>query len=375
MKRYLLFLLSLLLLMSFFSCGKKGPLQPPIVRIPKTAEYVGLIQRGGKVLLRWKNPVNYIDGNPIIGLSEVEIWLLEKSWEEIETPELTETGEPVESDWEREFKKTGHLLLTISKEELPDYIFDAEVENPVMQFIYSLDRDFMSKKCLFSIRVKDIRKRKSLYSTPISFDSKILSNPPVNLNAKVFADKIEMKWDPPGENIDLSTPPLVVGYNVFRSAGKSKPVQLNSSLIKGQSYEDKTFIFGTTYSYFIRASATEFSPYQESEDSEVIEISPKDMFPPAPPKGIVLVTGQDILSLSWDANQESDLKGYLVWKRAEGESEFVALMEEPILENTYTDSSVEKNVRYYYAITALDKAGNESQKSNIISEIIRDNLL
>jgi len=375
MKRYLLFLLSFALLMFFISCGKKGPLQPPIVRIPKRAENVGLTQRGAKVFLRWKNPVNYIDGNPIVGLSEVEIWLLEKEWSEIKTPELTETGEPVEPNWEKEFKKEGRLLLTITKEKLPDYIFDGEQENPVMQFVYPLDKDFVSKKYLFSLRVKDIRRRKSLYSTPISFEAKMLSNPPLNFNAEVFADKILLQWDPPGENIDLSTPPLVAGYNVFRAAGKSKAVRLNPVLIKGRTYEDKTFDFGTTYSYLVRVSSSESSPYQESEDSEVFEISPKDTFAPAPPKGVVLVMGPDILSLSWDANQESDLGGYRVWKRAEGESEFAALMKEPILENTYTDTSVEKNIRYYYAITSMDKAGNESQKSNTISEIIRDGFL
>lgn len=265
--------------------------------------------------------------------------------------------------------------MTISKEKLPDYIFDAEQENPAMQFIYPLDEDFMSKKYLFSIRVKDIRRRKSLYSTPISFNAKILSFPPVNITAEIFVDKIKMKWDPPSENIDLSTPPMVAGYNLFRAAGKSKAVRLNSALIKGQSYEDKSFDFGMTYSYFVRASANESSPFQESENSEILVISPKDIFPPAPPKGVVLVTGPDILSLSWDANQESDLGGYRVWKKAEGEPEFVVLMEKPFLENTYTDSSVEKNIRYYYAITSVDKAGNESQKSNIISEIIRSGFL
>ncbi len=375
MKRYLLFLLSSALLIFFVSCGKKGPLQPPIVRIPKRAENVVLTQRGANALLRWKNPVNYIDGNPIVGLSEVEIWLLEKEWSEIETPELTETGEPVEPNWEKEFKNEGRLLLTITKDKLPDYIFDSEQENPVMQFIYPLEKDFLSKKYLFSLRVKDIRRRKSLYSTPISFEAKILSQPPVNFNAELFSDKILLKWDPPDENIDRSTPPLVAGYNVFRAAEKSKVVRLNPALIKGRTYEDKTFDFGTTYSYFVRVSSSESSPYQESEDSEVIEISPKDTFAPVPPKGVVLVMGTEILSLSWDANQESDLGGYRVWKRAEGESEFTALMKKPILENTYTDTSVEKNIRYYYAITSMDKAGNESRKSNTISEIIRDGFL
>ncbi len=375
MKRYLLFLLFSILFMFFIFCGKKGPLQTPIVRIPKRVENVVLTQRGAKAFLRWKNPVNYIDGNPIVGLSEVEIWLLEKDWSEIETPELIETDEPVEINWEKEFKNEGRLLLTITKEKLPDYIFDVEQENPVMQFIYPLEKDFLSKKYLFSLRVRDIRRRKSLYSTPISFEAKMLSHPPVNFIAEVFADKILLQWAPPGENIDQSTPPLISGYNVYRAVEKSKAVRLNPALIKGRTYEDKTFNFGTTYSYFVRVSSSESFPYHESEDSEVLEISPKDNFAPAPPKGVVLVMGPDILSLSWDANQESDLGGYRVWKRAEGESEFAVLMKEPILENTYTDTSVEKNIRYYYAITSMDKAGNESQKSKTISEIIRDGFL
>ncbi|MFC2166733.1 fibronectin type III domain-containing protein [Acidobacteriota bacterium] len=375
MKRSLQFILYSALLLSFFSCGKKGALEPPIIRIPKTAENVELIQRGNKVFLRWKNPVNYIDGNPISGFSEVEIWLLIKTWKEINTPELTELGEPVLPNWEKEYRKEGNLLLTIPKKKLPDYIFDAEPENPVLQFIYPLESDFMSKKYLFSIRVKDVRRRKSLYSTPVSFDAKILSHPPVNFRAEVFEDKIEIRWDPPVENIDLSTPALVEGYNVFRAEGNSKAVQLNSTLIKELSFNDKSFSLGNTYSYFVRASSNEDYPDFESEDSETLVISPKDIFPPAPPKGVVLVTGTDILSLSWNANLESDLGGYRVWKRAEGESEFGVLMADPFIENSYTDSSVEKNIRYYYAITSMDKSGNESEKSDIISEIIRDGFL
>jgi len=381
MKRYLLFFLSSTLLMFFISCGKKGPLQHPIVRIPKSAISVVLTQRGDKAYLRWKNPINYIDGNPIAGLSEVEIWLLEKEWSEIEIPELIETDEPVESNWEKRFKNDGRLLLTITKETMPDYIFDGEQENPVMQFIYPLEKDFLSKEYLFSLRVKDIRRRKSLYSTPIFFKAKMLSHPPLNIIAEVFENKILLKWEPPLENIDKSNPPLVSGYNVYRAVGKSKAVLLNPSLILDQpyvleqTYEDEIFDFGTTYSYFVRVSSSESSPYQESEDSEVLEISPEDNFAPAPPKGVVLVMGPNIISLSWDVNQESDLGGYRVWKRAEGESEFVVLMKEPILGNTYTDTSVEKNIRYYYAITSLDKAGNESLKSNAISEIIRDGFL
>ena len=86
------------------------------------------------------------------------------------------------------------------------------------------------------------------------------------------------------------------------------------------------------------------------------------------------VTGADVLSLSWETNSERDLKGYRVWRKAEDESNFVVLTPDPILENSFTDASVEKNKRYYYAITALDKNRNESEKSDAVSEIIKESM-
>ncbi|MGD2294831.1 MAG: hypothetical protein PVF22_03235 [Candidatus Aminicenantes bacterium] len=280
--------------------------------------------------------------------------------------------EPVEPNWKREYRKEGKLISTITKEELPEYAVDSEQDVPEMLYVYPLDKNFLSKIYFFSLRVKDIRRRKSDYSDPISLEAQICPLPPQNIKAAVFSDKVVVQWDPPEKNIDQSSPSLVEGYNIFRSVKEAKPVRLNSALILGQTYEDKNFTFGTVYRYFVRASATAALPYLESGDSEELEVIPKDTFSPAPPKGLVIVAGTDILSLSWDANTEKDLAGYRVWRRTEKEAGFVVLTEEPIMENAYTDTAVEKKVRYYYAITSLDKNGNESLKSETISEIIRD---
>ncbi|MCK4430951.1 MAG: hypothetical protein KAW19_06575, partial [Candidatus Aminicenantes bacterium] len=120
-----------------------------------------------------------------------------------------------------------------------------------------------------------------------------------------------------------------------------------------------------------RASVTESSPFLESEDSEIKKISAKDTFAPASVAGLVSVAGKDVIALSWDASKEEDLAGYQVWRKVEGEDEFVLLTFEPIRENSYSDITVEKNTRYYYAITVVDESGNESQKSEIVSDVIR----
>ena len=86
------------------------------------------------------------------------------------------------------------------------------------------------------------------------------------------------------------------------------------------------------------------------------------------------MAGQDVLAISWDPNTEEDLEGYRVWRREEGAREFLLLMPETIKESAYNDRAVEKGKVYAYAVTALDKVGNESQKSKIITDRIRERM-
>jgi len=144
--------------------------------------------------------------------------------------------------------------------------------------------------------------------------------------------------------------------------------------VKLEKYDDKNFSFGQTYKYFVRASATDPAPFFESHDSEVVEILTKDTFAPNQPKGLMSVGGMDVIAIRWDENSEEDLDGYRVWRRDEIEKEFRLLTPQPIKENAFSDTAVEKDKRYYYAVTALDKAGNESQKSEIIFDMIRERL-
>ena len=68
-------LLSLALLAAS-GCGKKGPILAPLVRVPQTVQDLSLSRVGNRVILNWTNPEAYIDGNPLQGLSEIEIWVI-----------------------------------------------------------------------------------------------------------------------------------------------------------------------------------------------------------------------------------------------------------------------------------------------------------
>ena len=62
-----------------------------------------------------------------------------------------------------------------------------------------------------------------------------------------------------------------------------------------------------------------------------------------------------------------DLDFYKIFRKSSPDDEF-SLIADQVRENFYKDMAVKKGVLYIYAVTAIDKKGNESQISNITKE-------
>jgi hypothetical protein len=142
-------------------------------------------------------------------------------------------------------------------------------------------------------------------------------------------------------------------------------------LIKDPTWTDTNFEFGTSYRYTVRAVLNDTLPSPESGDSAAAEITPQDTFPPAPPAGLKTIAGAGFISLSWESNPEADLAGYRVWRKSPAEADFRLLTETPLLETNYNDRTVHPGVIYNYALTALDKSGNESPRGTPVAETAR----
>ena len=69
--------------------------------------------------------------------------------------------------------------------------------------------------------------------------------------------------------------------------------------------------------------------------------------------------------LKWDENEESDLKGYNIYRKSGEEAVFKKLNETPFPQSSYSDRSVRAKEHYTYAVTAIDdsKPINESERS------------
>ncbi len=86
---------------------------------------------------------------------------------------------------------------------------------------------------------------------------------------------------------------------------------------------------------------------------------------PTAPSGLITNIVTDGVNLNWDANSESDLAGYNVY-RWEWDSDWYKINENLITTTTYTDTNVIPGESYGYGITAIDKNGNESGFANYV---------
>jgi hypothetical protein len=103
------------------------------------------------------------------------------------------------------------------------------------------------------------------------------------------------------------------------------------------------------------------------ESNDKIYVSDIDYAPPATPRGVYSVTGDQEVTVVWLGSDEQDLAGYLVYRSRtlEGPYNVIANLEVADLpyQLEYKDRAVANGETYYYAVTSYDYEGNESELS------------
>jgi hypothetical protein len=154
------------------------------------------------------------------------------------------------------------------------------------------------------------------------------------------------------------------------------PAPLNPAAIDDQDYVDRRVEFGQERCYVVRAVQVFGAARLESPSSPPVCITPADTFAPAAPKNLVAVGSEGGVSLIWEGNTEADLDGYIVLRGpADGgtATKLAPITAEPVRDTTYRDTTAKPNVRYVYAIVAVDKTTprNTSPESNRVEESAR----
>lgn len=82
--------------------------------------------------------------------------------------------------------------------------------------------------------------------------------------------------------------------------------------------------------------------------------------PPYPPVGVFSVTGDGVVSIYWIDNWEDDLAGYRIYRSANDLGPYDTQLGEVGPNTTYFDVIANNGETWYYAVTAFDRANNES---------------
>jgi len=98
-------------------------------------------------------------------------------------------------------------------------------------------------------------------------------------------------------------------------------------------------------------------------------VTPRDIFPPAAPQGLVAAVlrgatpGSLEIDLSWSISLETDLAGYRVYRSEQQGTQGQLVTPDLLLTPSYRDTSVVAGHQYWYSVTAIDRVGNESEPS------------
>jgi len=87
----------------------------------------------------------------------------------------------------------------------------------------------------------------------------------------------------------------------------------------------------------------------------------RDARPPAEPQGLYSVTGDGQVNLYWVRNTEPDFREYLVWRGPAFDGPYAKIGN--VGSPAFVDQTPSNGQTYYYAVSAVDQAGNESDLS------------
>jgi hypothetical protein len=111
--------------------------------------------------------------------------------------------------------------------------------------------------------------------------------------------------------------------------------------------------------------------------SPPVQIDAIKLFPPGVPRGLeaVATSGENgsapAIDLSWLPNSETDLAGYIVYRRDPWtDATWHRISNQPAVGPGFHDSDVKPGLTYTYAVTAVDRDGRESARSTETSDAV-----
>jgi hypothetical protein len=365
------FVFSVLLFSSALTgCGAPGEPSERKPPTPMAVTDLTAMQAGNDVVLTFSLPQQAVDKRPLQQIPSVEIY------RDIET--VSDNGRP-----HGVAGVLPRVLVTV-----PAAMVDSYVEQGRFRYRDTLHSDDFTQHpdgmAVYYVRTNLRETKPSEMSNSVSLRIYPTAVSITDLKTEVTPAAIVLSWTPPEKTIAGATPSITV-YHVYRgvpdSAAPSSPgtksPRVKIADVPAPPFQDTQFEFGVAYVYSVRSVTQYPNAALESTDSNLAEVLPRDTFPPGAPQSLVvaLVPRQGNvpahLELSWAISTETDIAGYNVYRSEQEGTRGLRLTGDSapnlLLTPAFSDMNVQPGHRYFYSVTAVDRAGNESPASAVVS--------
>jgi len=361
------------------SPGAPTERKPPV---PQAVTDLSATQSGNDVVLTFTLPQQTVDGRQLDQLPSIEIF------RDFESPATTSTQPSAPA--------SPTLVLTIPSAMVDRYsnAGHARVVDPLQASDFEAHPNATA---VYIVRTRVSPKRDSPNSNAVTLRVHPAADPIDDLKAELTPSAVVLTWTPPQKTI--AGPAASVGpYRIYRAEIEPPPTAAASSAAPGKPsaapaaenskpqpalekigetdappFSDPQVVFGATYEYSVRSIAQYPDQPVESADSNLVTITPKDIFPPAAPLGlvVVLVPVQGAtpahLELSWAISPETDIAGYNVYRSEQADVQGTRQNADLLIAPAFRDMNIQPGRRYFYSVTAVDRSGNESPASGVVS--------
>jgi len=342
-------------------CGKRRPPQPPAERVQQRTELLSGVQRGNQVLLSWPAPLRNAPSSSVQSIRRIDVY------------RLAEKPSAPLSLTEEEFAARSPLIGSVTYDQIKS-------GKDSLTYTDTLELAGEPTRLRYAVRYVNQSGQRAAFSNFLHIEpaARIAQAPILMPSGKEISETgIILTWQPPPANIDGSVPVNLLGYNVYRVDESQTDIgqsPINAAIVSTTQFVDKNFKFGVDYRYVVRAVSLGTEGAQvESLNSNVLSISPRDIFPPSAPGPVTIAGAPGRLSIFFPANPEPDVAGYNIFRSTDPNlprEKWTKLNSTLSTKTTFLDDSVESGKTYYYYITAVDQVGNVSPPSDVKSETV-----
>ena len=363
-------------------CASPGAPQPPSLRLPQTVNNLSAVRQGNRVVLSWTPPTVTTDHQPVRWPTTTRVCRVANQFP------IDQCGDPVA------LIPASDLASSTPAARRPVVAYEDVLPAALMAPANAASLD----QATYALEVVNQRGRSAGLSNQVRIPLVPTVPPPTGFRATLDAQGPLLQWD--NSSTFAPTSNLSCVLRIYRRGGQASATGGPSvgpyptprrtqaapeyALIAEQPCQpgpgearDTSFEWEQEYDYKAAAVTVITQPGRpavevEGDDSVPAHLVTHDVFPPAVPGGLQAVyssVGQKpFIDLTWAPDTESDLAGYIVYRRT-GSAPFTKVSE--VLKSpAWRDPDVHPGQQYFYAVSAIDVRGNQSAQSAPASETV-----